>query len=136
MVYSGRPTTNTHPVAQISLHNGQYNQCLVTCDLLRATDHHCCQGLWQQDSACCSICLSPVLTPHFVSATAQSRNGHEVHVPLLSSGFTISAQNAVFRYSMSSYSLFIFTLLNRNGLVLIKIVFLPNPERITPRKTD
>ena len=30
---------------------------LVTCDLLRVTEYHCYQGAWQQDSACCSICL-------------------------------------------------------------------------------
>ena len=30
---------------------------LVTCDLLRVTEYHCCQGTWQQDSTWCSICL-------------------------------------------------------------------------------
>ena len=32
-------------------------KCLVTCDLLRVTEHHCCKGDWQQDSASCWICL-------------------------------------------------------------------------------
>ena len=32
-------------------------KCLVTCDLLGVTEHHCCKGDWQQDSASCCICL-------------------------------------------------------------------------------
>ena len=32
-------------------------KCLVTRNWLRVTEHHCCKGAWQQDSACCSICL-------------------------------------------------------------------------------
>ena len=32
-------------------------KCLVAHDLLMVTEHHCCQGAWQQDSTCCSICL-------------------------------------------------------------------------------
>ena len=32
-------------------------KCLVTCGLLRVTEHHCCKGDWQQDSASCCVCL-------------------------------------------------------------------------------
>ena len=33
------------------------HRCLVTCNLLRVTEHHCCKAAWQQESTCCSICL-------------------------------------------------------------------------------
>ena len=32
-------------------------KCLVICDLLRVTEHHCCKGDWQQDSVSCCICM-------------------------------------------------------------------------------